>query len=322
MFFDLASLTKPLVTAPLALEYLDLDIDWSDRLGASDWPGPITPRHLLSHAAGMPPWMPYVGMSVFEQIEAINTWGRHRLLNKATWGKSTYSDISYRLLAEILEMETGQDWAVIGENLTGLLSAPWDERLVSMPPGADFDAWCIATTTPFPDPKPGLPHDANARAGMKGHAGFGATPESACNWLSAWLKDFCGRMAVETNLSTDGQIWGLGLQILKNGENGFAELLDNMAIQGVQVISYEGIEDPPSLPPHVPTDCSDWWFHFGYTGPAMFVRPRDLTCVLILCHRLGNKTQLLSADELRARRMEILGKSLPTAKVIKLAKRF
>jgi CubicO group peptidase (beta-lactamase class C family) len=309
MLYDLASLTKTLVTAPLALEHLQLDRDWGRELGFHDWPGPITPRLLLSHAAGLPPWMPYTGEPVWEQIktlDAISIWGRHPLLKKAVWGESTYSDIGFRLLAEILEIELGQDWRQLGENHTGLHCAPWNENQVFMPPGADLEAWLAATAAPFPGHLPNQPHDANARAGMKGHAGFAATPESAHKWLQTWLRKYPALMAVETNHSQDGQIWGLGLQRLKNGEGSFAELLNSKAISGIHVITHDGAEAPQPIQPHIPTDSSDWWFHFGYTGPALFVRPKDGTCVLILCHRLKNKSELLNIEELRARRWQIM----------------
>jgi hypothetical protein len=151
-----------------------------------------------------------------------------------------------------------------------------------------------------------MPHDANARAGMKGHAGFGATSESAEKWLCAWAKKFPPLMAVETGHSSDGETWGLGLQRLKNGAGGFAELLDSKGIEGVNIIAYAGFDEPPQIGPHVPTDPSDWWFHLGYTGPALFVRPCDGACVLLLCHRLANAPGLLPVDALRARRWQML----------------
>jgi CubicO group peptidase (beta-lactamase class C family) len=306
MLFDLASLTKPLVTAPLALEHLDLDRDWRLDLGFRDWPGPVTPRRLLSHSAGLPPWLPYTGMPLSEQMAGFGAWGSHPLLKKAKWGESAYSDLGYRLLAEMLETEMKQDWRVLGENLTGLACAPWGEHPVDMPPGADMDAWPLATGAPFPAPKEGMPHDANARAGMKGHAGFGATPESARRWLWAWTKKFPSPMAVETGHSGDGEIWGLGLQRLKNGAGGFAELLDAKVAEGVHVVSYAGFGGPPQIGPHVPTDPSDWWFHLGYTGPALFVRPGDGACVLLLCHRLTDAPGLLPVGALMARRRQML----------------
>jgi CubicO group peptidase (beta-lactamase class C family) len=336
MLFDLASLTKPLVTAPLALEHLDLDRDWGPELGFRDWPGPVTPRRLLSHSAGLPPWLPYTGVPLSEQMSeqmvGLGAWGRHALLREAKWGESTYSDLGYRLLAEILEMELGQDWRALGENLTGLAGAPWGESPagdtrcespagdtrretpVQMPPGADHDAWPLATTAPFPAPQEGMPHDANARAGMKGHAGFGATPESARRWLGAWVKKFPPLMAVETCRSADGETWGLGLQRLKKGPGGFAELLDAKGIRGANVIAYDGYDEPPQVGPRVPAGpsdgsldgSSDWWFHLGYTGPALFVRPGDGACVLLLCHRLAGSLGLLPVGALMARRWQML----------------
>jgi hypothetical protein len=164
----------------------------------------------------------------------------------------------------------------------------------------------MATTSRFPEPKEGMPHDANARAGMIGHAGFGATPESARAWLNQWIKKYSPLMAAETCRSRDGEIWGLGLQRLRNGTNGFAELLNAKTMEGVNVVFHTGSDEPPPLDPHVPTDASDWWFHFGYTGPAIFVRPDDGVCVALLCHRLKETPGLLSADTLRARRWQML----------------
>jgi hypothetical protein len=175
-----------------------------------------------------------------------------------------------------------------------------------MPPGADIDAWPIATALPFPEPEPCMSHDANARAGMKGHAGFGARPESAHRWLNTWIQSFPRLMSNDTAHSQDGQIWGLGLQRLMCGCGSFAELLNDRAIRGVHVIVDDRIDEPPQIQPHIASNPSDWWFHFGYTGPALFVRPADGTCILICCHRLNYTSELLTIEELRARRWQIL----------------
>jgi len=73
MLFDLASLTKPLVTTPLALTYLDLDRDLRDLpllSGFRKQTWPLTARHLLSHTAGLPPWLPYNGLPLAQQLTA------------------------------------------------------------------------------------------------------------------------------------------------------------------------------------------------------------------------------------------------------------
>jgi CubicO group peptidase (beta-lactamase class C family) len=69
MLFDLASLTKPLVTAPLALAYLNLNVDRRWQLGFHDREGPLTVRQLLSHSAGLPPWRPFTGERVADQVQ-------------------------------------------------------------------------------------------------------------------------------------------------------------------------------------------------------------------------------------------------------------
>jgi hypothetical protein len=210
------------------------------------------------------------------------------------------------LLAEILEIATGQKWKAMGENMSGLHAAPWAKCPISMPPGADLVAWKLATDAPFPEQCLSLPHDANARAGMNGHAGFGANTESAANWLGRWCQKYPAIMAVEANHSNDGQIWGLGLQRLREGQSSFVELLNRLATNGPHVIADEGTDEPRPVQPHVPAAPSEWWFHLGYTGPALFVRPRDGTCVLLLCNRLKNKSELLNIKELRARRWQLL----------------
>ncbi|HEX9081221.1 MAG TPA: serine hydrolase domain-containing protein, partial [Holophagaceae bacterium] len=105
MRYDLASLAKPLVTAPLALAFLDLNADRRWALGFHDRGTPLTVRQLLSHSSGLPPWRPFTGEPLARQL------GRpvsgHPLLRPATPEKATYSDLNYRLLAELLESETG-----------------------------------------------------------------------------------------------------------------------------------------------------------------------------------------------------------------------
>ncbi|MDR3670362.1 MAG: hypothetical protein P4L36_05935, partial [Holophaga sp.] len=63
----------------------------------------------------------------------------------------------------------------------------------------------------------------------------------------------------------------------------------------------------PAAPPLAdPGEPSDFWFHLGFTGPALFFRPKDGLCLAILAHRVGPSGELLDAEQLRARRWEIL----------------
>jgi len=307
--YDLASLTKPLVTAPLALAFLDLDADRRWSLGFHDRDTPLTVRQLLSHSSGLPPWRPFTGGPAAVQLR--REVAGHPLLRPATPGLATYSDLNYRLLAELLEAETGVTFAKLGA-ASGLSPAPWSTRPTEVPDGPDAAAWPLATEAPLPDRSPWLPHDANARAGMQGHAGFATTRTQLEAALSRWVAaGWPQRMTVETAPGEDGTRWGLGLQVAPAGPGRFGQLLSRIPLgAGVQLVEDPtGAASPPA--PGLETDpgpASGWWFHLGYTGPALFYRPSDRACLGLLLHRRGPDGALLDAESLRARRWAALAR--------------
>ncbi len=307
--YDLASLTKPLVTAPLALAYLDLDSDRRWQLGFHDRAEPLTVRQLLSHSAGLSPWRPYTGEPVAVQLR--RPVGADPLLRAATVGESSYSDLGYRLLAELLEAELGLGWRHLGAATSGLMPWPWQPAPVDLPPGRDREAWAAATEIRFPEARPGEPHDANARAGMPGHAGFAASraqfEASVRIWVGAgWPR----RMAEPTAKTAEGQVWGLGLLNAQRGPGRFAEALLRIpeGLGGVHVVAEGGVDAPTPAPTlqGPPGERTGWWYHTGYTGPLVCVRPSDGCVVALLIHRLGPSGALLSEDELRGRRWGLL----------------
>ena len=77
---------------------------------------------------------------------------------------------------------------------------------------------------------------------------------------------------------------------------------------GIRVLE-DPTEGAPSAPPALDGDPgapSGWWFHLGYTGPALFYRPSDGGCIGLLLHRRGPEGRLLDAEALRGRRWEAL----------------
>jgi len=308
-FYDLASLTKPLVTAPLALAFLDLDADRRWALGFHDRETPLTVRQLLSHGSGLPPWRPFTSEPVAQMLG--RKVGGHPLLRPATPGLATYSDLNYRLLSELLEAETGVPFPQLGQ-ATGLSPAPWVQAPTEVPDGPDAAAWVLATEAPLPPRDPHLPQDANARAGMLGHAGFGTTApqlrEALVRWIAAGWAD---RMALDTAEGEQGTRWGLGLQVAFAGGGRFGQLLSGIPSgAGLQVIEDAG-EAAPSPAPVLeaePGSASGWWFHLGYTGPALFYRPLDRACIGLLLHRRGPGGSLMDAEALRARRWKLLSR--------------
>jgi CubicO group peptidase (beta-lactamase class C family) len=313
-FFDLASLTKPLVTAPLALSELDLDVDRRRQLGFLNRDAPLTVRQLLSHSAGLPPWLPYTGETLPRQLQHGFPLAAHPLLRTAIVGVSTYSDLGYRLLGELLELETGRAFQDLGAEASGLLPAPWDQPPTDIPDGPDAVAWRLAAATrPVPPRSPSLPHDANARAGMQGHAGFGATPQLLGKTLEHWIQcGFPARMAVDTAQAEDGTRWGLGLQRAMSGLGQFGDLLERVPFAGIHVLSSDTTDLAPSAsePGSPPGEPTEWWMHFGFTGPALFVRPRDGACIGILINRRGPSGEMLDLRQLRGRRWDLLSRFL------------
>jgi CubicO group peptidase (beta-lactamase class C family) len=306
-FYDLASLTKPLVTAPLALAFLDLDADRRWALGFHDRSEPLTVRQLLSHSSGLPPWRPCTGEPVAAQLRRAVP--EHPLLRPASPGLATYSDLNYRLLAELLEADTGLPFARLGE-ASGLSAAPWRHHPVSVPDGPDAEAWALASTRPLPARGPDLPHDANARAGMNGHAGFGTTPPQLREALRRWVgAGWPRRMAQPIARGEQGAHWGLGLQVAFEGGGRFGQLLSRLPQGlGLQILE-EASDSAPAPAPRLeepPGAPSGWWFHLGYTGPALFFRPADGACLALLLHRRGPAGELLDAESLRARRWALL----------------
>jgi CubicO group peptidase (beta-lactamase class C family) len=297
------------VTAPLALAFLDLDADRRWTLGFPDRGTPLTVRQLLSHSSGLPPWRPFTREPVAVQLRQDVL--EHPLLRPATPGLATYSDLNYRLLAEVLTAETGVPFTRLGQ-ASGLSAAPWLVAPTEVPDGPDAVAWGLATERPLPTRKPNLPQDANARAGMPGHAGFGTTAPQLRAALARWVAaGWPDRMATVAAEGENGSRWGLGLQVAFAGGGRFGQLLSKIpARAGLHVLATSTESAPPPAPPLAdePGAASSWWFHLGYSGPALFFRPLDQSCLALLLHRRGPEGELLDAEALRARRWELLAR--------------
>lgn len=310
-FFDLASLTKPLVTAPLALRYLDLEQDHRLELGLEDWPVPLTARALLSHTAGLPPWLPFTGDALASQLRREVPEGLHPLLRKGIPGTSVYSDLGFRLLGELVERSTGRSWRELGVEIAGLSASPFPQAPFSLPDAQDAEAWRIANPgVPLPPQGSLLPHDANARAGMIGHAGFGGTPGQVRLALERWWEGgWPARMAVPRAQAEDGLPWGMGLHRIPVGEGRYGDLLAGLprTLTGIHMgISTEDKLSEPAPLLDAPDFDTPWWGHFGFTGGALFLRPDTGLTVCLLVHRRGPDGALLGAEALRARRWESL----------------
>jgi CubicO group peptidase (beta-lactamase class C family) len=104
--FDLASLTKPLVTAFLAAHFIEKGqwrLEDSVRRFFPGFPLPLTVEQLLTHSAGFRPWHPfylYRPQGDLEQAAAFTD-------TAAAGQRVVYSDVGYILLRHLLEKVSG-----------------------------------------------------------------------------------------------------------------------------------------------------------------------------------------------------------------------
>jgi CubicO group peptidase (beta-lactamase class C family) len=189
--FDLASLTKPVATTTVVMqlvEHATLHLD--DPIGRwiRDWRGDdrafVTIEDALSHATGLPAWLP-----LFRQHEGRDAFAAAigaTALEYEPRRASVYSDLGFILLGLVAEQAAGAPLdrlfqAVCGPlALDGLAFTPPDAwRPRTAPTG--YDAWRGRLLV-------GEVHDENAAAlgGVAGHAGLFGTAE-AVGTFARWV---------------------------------------------------------------------------------------------------------------------------------------
>ncbi len=173
-WWDLASLTKVLVTLPEVLALADegrLDLD-------EPLDGGWTARQLLSHSSGLPPVVDFY--RTLRGRDAILEAVRGIAPQRPPGGAAAYSDLGFLLLGELVRQLRGESLAGLAPRRTGLRFAPlpgpavatercpWRGRLIS-----------------------GEVHDENAWAmgGTAGHAGAFGTLGLVTEAARAWFTD-------------------------------------------------------------------------------------------------------------------------------------
>lgn len=194
--YDLASLTKVLATAALAVGLVEtgrLGLDDPVSSWCSQWRAPdrrdVTIRHLLAHASGLPAHRRY-----FETLEGREAFERSiaaEPLEYTPGARSVYSDAGFILLGLVLERAGGgsideqfRAWraSAVGAHLTIDYHPPAAWRARTAP--TEMDPWRGRLLR-------GEVHDENAAAlgGAAGHAGLfgtaGAVGACARWWMAA-----------------------------------------------------------------------------------------------------------------------------------------
>lgn len=157
--WDLASLTKALVGAPLACAFVDQGLLTFGRPVTASG---VTLAQLLSHSAGYPAWLPlYEGASSRDDVLER---ARSTPLEAAPGARHTYSDIGFLVLCGLLEQVGGARVDALAERHLGLQGLTWGGE------GAAPTEDCPVRGCVVHDEV----HDLNCRAmdGVSTHAGL------------------------------------------------------------------------------------------------------------------------------------------------------
>lgn len=248
-WFDLASLSKPLVTASLCMVavsqgWLDLDTPLEQLLAYRYVPADkarITLRQLLNHCSGLPAYRPFYqnlsDVALPKRRETLTTWILQESLLSVPRTLSVYSDLGFMVVADILEhhLAMALDAAAtkflfqpVGITDLGFRSAVLNESSpdprgtagLSTPVRFAETEWCPWRRRQLS----GEVHDENAYAlgGVAGHAGLFGTARGMYRWLnflwdvhegritSPWLTAPVVRTFWQRQELVAGSTWALG----------------------------------------------------------------------------------------------------------------
>lgn len=202
--FDLASLTKPVVTATLAAQLIEtgkLKLDCPVKAYLPQFRGDgrdeATIRHLLTHSSGLPACKDYLAqpptaaVSRQERLEAVVADICGLPLVAAPGEQFVYSDLGFILLGAIIErvLQEPLDQAAARQ-----IFQPVGMSQACFNPPPHLRELCAATEVVDGQPLQGVVHDENARylGGVAGHAGLFATAEDLARFCAMMLRGGMG----------------------------------------------------------------------------------------------------------------------------------
>lgn len=179
--FDIASLTKPLSTATLAMMAIE-----EGALALDDRPRPdVTVEQLLTHSSGLPAWK-LLGSSRAEVLRAVAA----EPLEAPPGTVARYSDLGFILLGATVENALGEP-----------LDAAFARRVAApLGIGTTFNPRERTRCAPTEGELRGVVHDENARAmgGVAGHAGLFSTARDVSRIVHALVAAWHGVRSTST----------------------------------------------------------------------------------------------------------------------------
>jgi len=285
--YDLASLTKPLVTGLLCSRRLEageltLDSSVAHYLAEFDRTDKqvITVRELLTQTAGLPAWQPLYILADGERERAVGAIANLKLEYKPGT-QVIYSDLSFILLGFLLERMTGTRLAQLARQeiieplklqrtffnpaqaiQTGIAASEignsYERAMCSDTGGTDYRDW-------RKDLIWGEVHDGNAHflGGAAGHAGLFSTAQESFVLAQQFLAGESKLLKPET------------CQLFRqNMTPGLAEARS----LGWQLAATKDSTAGPDLPP-------DSFGHTGFTGASCWIDPDHERVFILLTNR-------------------------------------
>lgn len=267
--FDLASLTKVTATLPAVLHLLERGAFRLDDRVDRFFPGftgsgkeRVTVRHLLTHSAGLAPWLPLElepGTRA-DYIQRILAAPLHQEPGKSI----VYSDLGFILLGELVHVLSGRS---LDQYATEELFRHHGLTSLCFNPAPEVAAACAATEyrPALGRHQVGEVHDERATClgGVAGHAGLFGTALDVVAYGQLWLKGLLApaTLAAATRIQAEdqGDCRGLGWIITR--------------------------------PIHSYMSCGDLFTpgsfgHTGFTGTSLWTDPATGLSVALLTNRV------------------------------------
>ncbi|HOX43722.1 MAG TPA: serine hydrolase domain-containing protein [Myxococcota bacterium] len=296
--YDLASLTKPLAAASVALQAVErgaLELDAPAGRWLPELPGAaaaLTPWHLLAHASGLPAWRPLhlelapgqAGTAAGQA--ALRARAAREPLEAPPGARVEYSDLGFVLLEWLLERALGLPFADAFHSLVAAPLGLTELFFVDLKdPTAAARARAgrvFAATERCPwrgRVLSGEVHDENAWAagGVAGQAGLFGTAAAVARVGRAWLDALAGRGG-----PFDA---GLARRFCRR-----TELPGPVRTLGFDTPAPVGSQAGSRLGPRA-------FGHLGFTGTSLWLEPERELVVVLLTNRVHPRRE---DDRLRA----------------------
>ncbi|MCD9188966.1 MAG: serine hydrolase [Pyrinomonadaceae bacterium] len=297
--YDLASLTKPLVTGLLCAKLIENgEINLNDKISQyfsefdTDEKREITIENLLTHTSGFEAWMPFYSGAVLpssnEEI-LIKVIAQKELLNSPN-AKVVYSDLNFILLGFLIQ-RINADYPIYFNTIThkdiftplGLQQTRFNPRkdlkkeIAASEMGNEFEKQtCIELGyqteyeyfpfTPFRDYQIwGEVHDGNCyfMNGVSGHAGLFSTAEETFKIAQQFLPNYTKILKPET-----------------------CELFRTNFTKGLneaRSVAFQLAETPESTASNALS--KDSFGHLGFTGTMLWIEPETERVFILLTNR-------------------------------------